>query len=122
MGNKVYFPFIVVTFIQFIGNIFFSFQYIEITSLTFKTWVELTGPLFENFGVDLTDLMGHKRILAVLSGGLLPVISLSFLHMLVKFTEEDRMKNTNPDNDEKLINKVDAKDIISEVSKLRLSD
>jgi hypothetical protein len=95
MGNKVYFPFIVVTFIQFIGNIFFSFQYIEITSLTFKTWVELTGPLFENFGVDLTDLMGHKRILAVLSGGLLPVISLSFLHMLVKFTEKDRNSKTD---------------------------
>jgi hypothetical protein len=42
--------------------------------------------------------------------------------MLIKFTEEDRMKNVESSVDEKLINKIDAKDIISEVSKLRLSD
>jgi len=34
--------------------------------------------------------VGHKRFLALFSGGMLPIISLSFLHMLVKFEEEDK--------------------------------
>ncbi|MFA6089741.1 MAG: DUF1778 domain-containing protein, partial [Candidatus Woesearchaeota archaeon] len=33
------------------------------------------------------------------AGGLLPVISLSFLHMLVKFTEEDRLKDVKEDEE-----------------------
>jgi len=32
MGAKVYFPFGIVTLIQFIGNIFFAYQYIDINS------------------------------------------------------------------------------------------
>lgn len=36
MGKKVYFPFIIVTIIQFIGNIFFSYQFIDINSQPFK--------------------------------------------------------------------------------------
>lgn len=122
MGSKVYFPFAIVTIVQFIGNIFFAYSYIDITTKQFKDWVDLVSPFVEFMGVDPNDPIGHKRFLAFFAGGMLPIISLSFLHMLVKFTEEDRMKNTIPDNDEKLINKVDAKDIISEVSKLRLSD
>jgi hypothetical protein len=46
-------------------------------------------------GVESGDIVGHKRFLALFSGGMLPIISLSFLHMLVKFEEEDRInKNT----------------------------
>jgi hypothetical protein len=122
MGSKVYFPFAIVTIVQFIGNIFFAYSYIDINTKQFKDWVDLVSPFVEFMGVDPNDPIGHKRFLAFFAGGMLPIISLSFLHMLVKFTEEDRMKNVTPDVDEKLINKIDAKDIISEVSKIRLSD
>jgi hypothetical protein len=37
-------------------------------------------------------MLGHKRFLALFAGGMLPLISLSFLHMLVKFEEEDKKK------------------------------
>jgi hypothetical protein len=97
-------------------------------------------------------MVGHKRFLALFAGGMLPIISLSFLHMLVKFTEEDRMTQTKTPNiveeivkeevEKEEVNddpvlaefyekyvkeqvetqKVDAKDIIGEVSRLRLSD
>lgn len=90
MGRKVYFPFGIVTLIQFIGNIFFAYQYIDINSQTFKSWVELVDPLVSLMGVESGDLVGHKRFLSFFSGGLLPIISLSFLHMLVKFEEEDK--------------------------------
>ena len=92
MGNKVYFPFIIVTLIQFIGNIFFAYQYIDISSESFKDWIDLVDPLVSFMGVESGDIIGHKRFLALFSGGMLPIISLSFLHMLVKFEEEEKKK------------------------------
>jgi hypothetical protein len=53
--------------------------------------------------------------LALFSGGMLPIISLSFLHMLVKFEEEEKKKEptlpTNIDIDELSIEagKIEAK-------------
>jgi len=90
MGRFVYFPFIIVTFIQMLGNIFFSFTYIDETSQTFQDWIAMVGGLFENMGIEITDLNSHKTVLAFLTGGLLPVISLTFAHMLVKFTEKNK--------------------------------
>lgn len=90
MGRKVYFPFGIVTLIQFIGNIFFAYQYIDVNSQSFKDWVDMVDPIVSFLGVDSGDPVGHKRFLALFSGGMLPIISLSFLHMLVKFEEEDK--------------------------------
>ena len=92
MGSKVYFPFGIVTIIQFIGNIFFAYQYIDINSASFKDWVDLVDPFVSYLGVESGDPIGHKRFLALFSGGMLPIISLSFLHMLVKFEEEEKNK------------------------------
>jgi len=90
MGKKVYFPFGIVTLIQFIGNIFFAYQYIDVNTQSFKDWVDLVDPLVSFLGVG--DVAGHKRFLALFAGGMLPLISLSFLHMLVKFEEEEKKK------------------------------
>ena len=90
MGKKVYFPFGVVTLIQFIGNIFFAYQYINVNSQSFKDWMDLVDPIVSYLGVESGDPIGHKRFLAFFSGGMLPIISLSFLHMLVKFEEEEK--------------------------------
>jgi hypothetical protein len=92
MGKKVYFPFGIVTLIQFIGNIFFAYQFIDVTSQSFKDWVDLVDPIVSYLGVESGDPVGHKRFLALFSGGMLPIISLSFLHMLVKFEEEEKKK------------------------------
>jgi hypothetical protein len=90
MGKKVYFPFGIVTLIQFIGNIFFAYQYINVDSQSFKDWMDLVDPIVSYLGVESGDPIGHKRFLALFSGGMLPIISLSFLHMLVKFEEDDK--------------------------------
>jgi len=119
MGSKVYFPFAIVTVVQFIGNIFFAYSYINIDTKQFKDWVDLVAPLVEFMGVDPTDYVGHKRFLALFSGGMLPLISLSFLHMLVKFTEEDRLA-PKPVADEPV--KINSSEVVSEVSRLRLSE
>lgn len=120
MGKKVYFPFAVVTVIQFIGNIFFAYSYIDIDGQLFKDWVGLVSPLVEFMGVDANDFVGHKRFLSFFAGGMLPIISLSFLHMLVKFTEEDRLNEKIVDTKES--NPEDLKDFVDESSRIHLSD
>jgi hypothetical protein len=99
MGKKVYIPFGIVTLIQFIGNIFFAYQYINIDSQQFKDWVELVDPVVSYLGVDSGDPIGHKRFLSLFAGGMLPIISLSFLHMLVKFEEEGKTDAPQPEID-----------------------
>ena len=90
----IWFMFGLVTFIQMIGNIFYSYKEIDSNGELFKSWVELTGPIWELTGTELTDVVGMKRWLAFLEGGLLPIISLTSLHFFVKYEkpEEDKEK------------------------------
>lgn len=81
----VWFMFGLITLIQMIGNIFFSFKEIDENGQLFKSWVELTGPLWDMIGSDSTDIVSMKRWLAFLEGGLLPIISLTSLHFFVKY-------------------------------------
>lgn len=120
MGKNVYIPFGIVTLIQLVGNVFYSYQYIDESSKQFKDWVELSNVFFQ-YIIDEDDIVGHKRILAVFSGGLLPVISLSFLHMLVKLRDKDKLQDdinspTLNDDDElealsKEVGKIEAKEV-----------
>jgi len=90
----VWFMFGLVTFIQMIGNIFYCFKEIDINGDLFIAWVELTGPIWEFLGTEQTDVVGLKRWLAFLEGGLLPIISLTSLHFFVKYDtpEEEIIK------------------------------
>ena len=81
----VWFMFGLITFIQMIGNIFFSYKEIDSNGDLFKSWVELTGPIWEIIGSDPLDIPAMKRWLAFLEGGLLPIISLTSLHFFVKY-------------------------------------
>lgn len=94
LGKYIYPPFILVTVIQFIGNIFYNFQYIDVNGELFKDWVVLVSPILEVTGIDSTDIDSHKRILAFLEGGFLPPISLFFLHLLIKLSEKIKENET----------------------------
>jgi len=83
----VWFMFGIVTFIQIIGNIFYSYVHIDENSTLFKDWIELTAPLFEMMGTDAVNIIPHKRWLAILEGGLLPLISLTALHFYIKYDD-----------------------------------
>jgi len=87
----VWFMFGLVTFIQMIGNIFYSFKEIDSNGELFKSWVELTGPVWENLGSDIDDVISLKRWLAFLEGGLLPIISLTSLHFFIKYKDNDEV-------------------------------
>ena len=81
----VWFMFGLVTFIQMVGNIFFSFKEIDSNGELFKSWVELTKPVWDMLGSDVNDVTSLKRWLAFLEGGLLPIISLTSLHFFIKY-------------------------------------
>jgi hypothetical protein len=66
-----------------IGNIFFEFNDIDVKSQLFKSWVDLIKPLFEDW-----DMMDHRRFLAIIQGGSLPIMSLTALHYYIKFNEK----------------------------------
>jgi len=103
MKGGAWWIFIIVTLVQFIGNVFFCYKEINVNSLEFKSWVELTGPIFESLGSDITDILTQKRWLALLEGGLLPIVSLTSLHFFIKYSDMDN--NETP----KKINEVPVK-------------
>ena len=94
-GKFIYIPFGIVTFIQFVGNFFYSYSHININSQDFKDWVDMISGLLEPIGVDPTDAVSHRRILAFITGGLIPFISLTFAHMLIVYSSKIQ---TNEDN------------------------
>ena len=107
----VWFMFGLITFIQMIGNIFFSYKEIDSNGDLFKSWVELTGPIWEMIGSDPSDIPAMKRWLAFLEGGLLPIISLTSLHFFVKY------EKVNPPKEEEGIDEVEIKEEIEEKDK-----
>ena len=88
----VWFMFGLVTFIQMVGNIFYSYYQIDETGKLFQSWIELTAPIWEMAGTETTDIVGMKRWLAFLEGGLLPLISLTSLHFFVTYEKEGEAK------------------------------
>lgn len=117
MGRKVYLPFGIVTLIQLVGNVFYSYTYIDENSKMFKDWVELSNVFFQ-YIIEDGDIVGHKRILALFSGGLLPIISLSFLHLLVKLQETENEKAENGFKD---LSEDDIETISKQVGKLEFN-
>lgn len=89
----VWFMFVLVTIIQMVGNVFYSYKEIDENGELFKSWVELTYPIWEMMGTDMTDVIGLKRWLSFLTGGLLPIISLTSLHFFVKYENPEVEEN-----------------------------
>jgi hypothetical protein len=92
-GKFIYIPFGIVTLIQFVGNFFYSYSYIDTNSIDFRNWVDMIASLLEPMGVDPTDMVSHRRILAFLTGGLIPFISLTFAHMLIVYSSKNEKEN-----------------------------
>ena len=112
----VWFMFGLVTFVQMIGNIFYSYKEIDPTGDLFKAWVELTSPIFEVFGTEPTDIIAHKRWLAILGGGLLPIISLTSLHFFVKY-EKPKEEIIENDRDLEIVSLMDLETLEKEEEK-----
>jgi hypothetical protein len=80
--NVVWFIFVLLTIFQINGNTYYAYdvltqKMIEQPDLI-KNWAEL-------FGIAEEDPIFIKRIIALISGGILPIVSLAFLDLLVDY-------------------------------------
>jgi hypothetical protein len=66
--------FIVLTLMQMMGNMYFSFTHLQ----DFTGWVELFGLVDE-------EVVYQKRVLSFISGGILPLVALGFIKSLVDY-------------------------------------
>lgn len=70
--------FILLTAMQAMGNTYYAFAHLE----NFTGWIEL-------FGLQEEDLIYQKRILAIISGAVLPVVALGFIKSLVDYIKPE---------------------------------
>jgi len=73
----------IVTAIQIIGNIFYEFKDIDMNGEGFQSWIQLIDPFFIDW-----EPMDHRRLLAIIQGGTLPIMSLTALHFYIQFKEK----------------------------------
>jgi hypothetical protein len=80
--NVVWFIFLILTAFQMMGNTYYAYDLITQKMIEdpnlIKNWTEL-------FGLVEEDQILVKRIIAILSGAILPIVSLSFLDLLVDY-------------------------------------
>jgi len=86
---SVWFLFALVTSIQIVGNIFFEFNDIDEKGKLFQSWMQLVQPFFEDWTP--TD---HRRLLAMVQGGSIPMMSLIALNYYIKFGDKLREKDS----------------------------
>jgi hypothetical protein len=86
--GMVWFIFVVLFLMQLIGNVYFSFEYVNnqlsVTGSWLANFVELMKPIcnFEEFST-------YKFLLAILIGTPIPMVSLAFLKSLVDYLKVD---------------------------------
>lgn len=85
---SVWVLFCLVTSIQIIGNIFFAFNDIDENSKLFLSWVDLVKPFFDDWAP-----LDHKRLLAIIQGGTIPMLSLIALNFYIKFNDKKQLEN-----------------------------
>lgn len=92
--GSIWFLFGLVTLIQIIGNIFYEFKDINPTGESFIAWMELIQPLFIDW-----EVLDHRRFLATIQGGTLPLMSLTALHFYIKFNDLRDLSNGDAPNE-----------------------
>lgn len=99
--NLVWFIFILLTLVQINGNIYYAYSHLH----DYNYWIEL-------FGLVDYELIAQKRILAIISGAILPIIALGFIKSLIDYIKPD---NKEIKTEDKEIKPDDKKEEIKEL-------
>jgi hypothetical protein len=98
-GFHIVLPFFIITIAQLLGNVFYSFHFIEDDDAMFQVWEKFIKTLFasedEPWNTDMS-----KVWLSIIEGSIVPLLSLLSLHLISKFElknktlpiEEDKNK------------------------------
>lgn len=83
----VWMLFIILTLMQAMGNTYYAYVHAE----NFQSWIELFGLVDE-------DLIYQKRILGLLSGGILPIVALGYIKALIDYIKPTELADTQVAN------------------------
>lgn len=81
----VWMLFIILTLMQAMGNVYYTYIHLH----DFSGWIEL-------FGLNEDDPIYQKRILAIVSGAVLPIVALGFIKSLVDYIKPSQPEVTEP--------------------------
>ena len=90
--GTVWLIFILLTIFQMMGNTYYSYDTTSTKMISDSNLIKNFTELFGFSMEDASDIIFIKRIIAILSGAILPVISLSFLHLLVTYISKTELK------------------------------
>jgi hypothetical protein len=109
--------FFILTAMQAIGNTYFAYTHLS----DFTAWSEL-------FGLSEEEPIFQKRVLAIISGAILPLVSLGFIKALVDYIrpgdqekkEDDTIKEEIEETEEEIqeLNSVEEKQDLLEIEKV----
>jgi len=102
--------FISLTLMQMMGNMYFAFTHLQ----EFSSWVDL-------FGLADEELVYQKRILSVISGGVLPLIALGFIKSLVDYVKPAETRITEMKVIEEEINEPEIKEPVEQMPDIQSS-
>ena len=92
--NVIYFIFILLTAYQMMGNTYFAYdilsQKMAVNPDLIKNWSEL-------FGFETDDTILMKRIISIISGAILPIVSLCFLDLSVDYIKKTTIFDEDSD-------------------------
>lgn len=89
----VWFMFIVLTLFQCMGNMYAAFVHLD----NFKDWIDM-------FNLADMELMAQKRVLAGISGIILPLIALGFIKIMVDVLQSGHIDIDKKENDSNQLN------------------
>jgi hypothetical protein len=83
--------FIIITLVQILGNIFFSFNFIDEGGNLFNSWVKFVDIIFTDGELTMDK---HKFWLATIQGSVVPLLSLLSIHLIysLKLKEDKDVK------------------------------
>lgn len=90
--------FVILTFMQMMGNTYFAFSHLN----NYQGWVEL-------FGLAEMEPIAQKRILAIVSGAILPVVALGFIKALVDYIKPSSVNELQQERGNSIVNDSDNK-------------
>jgi hypothetical protein len=98
---SILFTFILITTIQILGNVFYSFNYIVEDGNLFQSWKKLVDIIFEDNELTIDK---YKFWLATIQGSIVPMLSLLSLHLISNFKLKE--KKINEQHKEEIIKEV----------------
>jgi len=108
----VWLLFITLTSMQAMGNTYYAFIHLA----DYRSWIEL-------FGLVEWEVIAQKRILAIISGAILPLIALGFIKSLVDYIRPENalIKKKDEDDDEETenLNDGDKSDLIKRIDNMQ---